>query len=469
MGTNPITKIQSMDRSIYINRCLEALQRSASALGGDPVSPAWPQLAEMVIQSMSGPWRSFHTPEHIFDVGEGGTPVEILAALFHDLVYVQVDQGINLSLARHLADGLQETGQGLKLVPDAVRKDPLLEMTVAIFGFEQDQLLNPFAGQNEFLSAVVAVRSMRELLPVAVLARIAACIEATVPFRATPADGPDCSEKLRARLETVSRQMQLGLSERDLTEAVETAVRVANRDVGNFASEHPAQFLDNTWNLIPETNHDLVQVNVYTVRGYRTSLQKMEGFLSSLKAENVFRQYRAEPDSGTHARRLALTRRNLQVACEYLRIKLVSVGLLEALSLRIGTSVSLASLMGKLSADPDAGPQLEHLLPVAEQAHPAADGIESMVVTLLEAGRTADSLHDARHSPVASFLVRRMGYGRTLALHEHAKSFFAEASRAEALLDAFPAEVVNAITHGVQQLFLQRSEAVRQPAEARLH
>ncbi len=455
-----------MDRPHYVNRCLQALQRSASALGGDPQAPAWPVLAEMVIQSMSGPWRSFHTPEHIFDVGEGGNPVEVMAALFHDLVYVQVDQGINLSLARHLADALKETGQGLQLDPAAVGQDPLLRMTVDLFGFAHDQLLNPFGGQNEFLSAVVAVRSMRDLLPLSVLVRVVACIEATIPFRAVPAEGPDCSEKLRLRLQTVNRDMALGLTEDDLVEAVETAVRVANRDVGNFASEHPAQFLDNTWNLIPETNHDLVQVNVYTVRGYRTSLQKMEGFLGSLQAANVFRQYRGEPGPAIHQQRLMLTRRNLQVACEYLRIKLVSVGLLEALSLRIGTSVSLASLMGKLSAQPDAGPQLEHLLPQAGQADAGGNETERMVVTLLESGRTSDSVHDARHSPVASFLVRQLGYARTLALHEQAKAFFTDPSRAEALLAAFPADVVDAITHGVQTLFLQRSQALLQPADS---
>ncbi|MFM8863504.1 MAG: hypothetical protein ACKOFG_01005 [Limnohabitans sp.] len=453
-----------MDRSLYVNRCLQALQRAASALGGDPGAPAWPVLAEMVIQAMSGPWRSFHTPEHIFDVGEGGSPTEVIAALFHDLVYVQVDQGINLSLARHLADAVEETREGLKLNPAAVRQDPLLHMTVALFGFAHDQRLNPFAGQNEFLSAVVAVRSMRDLLAPAVLARVVACIEATVPFRAAPAEGPDCSALLRLRLQAVNQEMQLGLDEQDLTQAVETAVRVANRDVGNFASEHPAQFLDNTWNLIPETNHDLVQVNVYTVRGYRTSLQKMEGFLSSLQAANVFRRYGAEPDADTHQQRLALTQRNLQVACDYLRIKLVSVGLLEALSLRIGTSVSLASLMGKLSAQQDAGPQLEHLLPSGQQTPPATNAVQSMVVLLLESGRTADSVHDARHSPVASYLVRQMGYARTLALHEQAKAFFADTARAESLLQAFPAEVTEVITRGVQTLFQQRSQALLQPA-----
>lgn len=453
-----------MDRSLYVNRCLQALQRSAKALGCNPDSPVWPELAAMIIQSMSGPWRSFHTPEHIFDVGKDGTPVEVLAALFHDLVYVQVDQGINISLARYLADALTDTDTGLQLQARAFRNDPALQMTLRIFGFADDQLLNPFAGQNEFLSAIVAVRSMQQLLPMAYLARIAACIEATIPFRAARPGIADCSDQLHTRLQAINREMQLGLSEEDLADTVQTAVRVANRDVGNFASEHPAHFLDNTWNLIPETNHDLVQVNVYTVHGYRTSLQKMEGFLSSLKADSVFRRYRNEPDQVTHARRLALTRRNLQVASDYLRIKLVSVGLLEALSLRIGTSVSLASLMGKLSPGQDAGPQLEHLLPCAPALASGSHDIADTVTNLLKSGRTADSLHDARHSPVASFLVQRLGYGPTLALHDRAKAFFADSSQAETWLQAFPQDVLQAITQGIQTLFVQRSNALGMPA-----
>mgnify|MGYP000635611639 CR=1 FL=1 len=200
----------------------------------------------MVIQSMSGPWRSFHTPEHIFDVGEGGTPTEVLAALFHDLVYVQVDQGINLSLARHLADALQETEQGLKLDPAAVRQDPLLQMTVDLFGFAHDQLLNPFGGQNEFLSAVVAVRSMRDLLPPAVLAQVVACIGLglAIPFLLVPVlraridiDGEpavlgDTIEELEKQLEHFKKMFQLHTGEPLVKSGKEDVKALADEQVG---------------------------------------------------------------------------------------------------------------------------------------------------------------------------------------------------------------------------------------------
>ncbi|MEO6861985.1 MAG: hypothetical protein ABI180_10715 [Microcoleus sp.] len=47
---------------------------------------------------MIGPGRFFHTPEHIFHVGGNEEAIEVLAALFHDIVYLQVDRSINFNI-----------------------------------------------------------------------------------------------------------------------------------------------------------------------------------------------------------------------------------------------------------------------------------------------------------------------------------------------------------------------------------
>lgn len=448
-----------MDTSAYVDRCLQELQRCAQQLGGDASSPTWPRLAQMVIQSMTGPWRSFHTPEHIFEVGQDGSPIEVLAALFHDLVYVQVDHGINLGLSRYLAHCLRETDKGLSLDVGGQAHDQGLRMTMDLFGMQDGQLLNPFAGQNEFLSALVAVQAMRELLPLSALARIAVCIEATIPFRRIAEDGRSCSDTLHARLQQANLRYQLGLDTQALQESIEAGVRIANRDIGNFASSHPAAFLDNTWNLIPETNHDLLQVNVYTIRGYRISLQKMEGFLGSLQPEAVFRQYGQEPDPQTHAQRLALTTRNLQVARLYLRVKLVAIGLLEALSLRIGQDVSLASMMGGRHHGEGAGMQLENLLPAVAAPHLPRDENERITLQLLQTGRTSESPHDTRHSPLSSYLVQALGFADTLDLLSDVNAFFASPTQAQALLARLPQEVYQSILNGVHAMFAQRTQA----------
>jgi hypothetical protein len=450
-----------MDSQHYISKCHAELKLAVAALGGDATSPRLVDMAELIIQSMTGPWRSFHTPEHIFEVGAGGSPVEVVAALFHDLVYAQVDSGIHVNLARYLAPYVRENEKGIVIDPtdDASAED--LELVMTLFGFETGQVLSPFAGLNEFLSALLAVRILEGVLPKPVCAQIAACIEATVPFRNPPADGKSCSQQLLERLTLANTHHALGLDEASCRETVLMGVRVANRDIGNFASEHPREFLNNTWNLIPETNHDLVSTNTYTVKGYRISLQKMEGFLGFLQPPAVFRQFAQEPSDHEHQRRLVLTSHNLEVARLYLRLKLLSIALLESLSLSLGEEVALSSIMGKLPGKVDFPIQFENYLPRIASPYPAQNEHELIVMDLLETGRSAESVHDARHSPVASYLVKSMGFQASLQLLELARDFFAGKVSGEALLSHAPPDVVQGLRGAMAQVFERRAEVFK--------
>ena len=58
---------------------------------------------------------------------------------------------------------------------------------------------------------------------------------------------------------------------------------------------------------------------VYTVRDYRMALQKMEGFLAWLPADRVFHTWGTEPRPEVHARRVARTTGNLELAVRYLK------------------------------------------------------------------------------------------------------------------------------------------------------
>lgn len=452
-----------MDQAEYQAKCLLQLQQSVAALGGDAHSPILVETAELIIRSMTGPWRSFHTPEHIFDVGRGGAPVEVIAALFHDLVYVQVDQGIHVNLSRYISPCVREVGQVLVIEPVQEPGDSVLEMLLTVFGFAPGHKLSPFAGQNEFLSALVAVRVLQPLLSFDALMQIAACIEATVPFRGPSAEGRSCSDLLQERLLQVSQRNGLGLDDASSARIVERCVRVANRDIDNFASENPADFLNNTWNLIPETNHELSNVNTYTVHGYRVSLQKMEGFLSQLRPEVVFRRFGDEPALEVHQVRLDHTRRNLEVAVQYLQLKLVSIGMLEALSLRIGPDVALAAMMGNHLDANEQTLLLEQYLPQVTHPYRAQNATEACVMELLETGRSADSVHDTRHSPVANYLVKSHGMAAVMALLPFARAFFKDPQQAETLLQACTPETLSTLQQAAAKVFEQRAQSLVTP------
>jgi len=304
----------------------------------------------------------------------------------------------------------------------------------------------------------LAVRVLEGILSKPVCAQIAAWIEATVPFRSPQADGKNCSQVLLERLKLANQNHALGLDDAACLETVLMGVRVSNRDIGNFASEHPSEFLNNTWNLIPETNHDLVSTNTYTVKGYRISLQKMEGFLGFLQPAAVFRQFAQEPSDQEHQRRLDLTSRNLEVARLYLRLKLVSITLIESLTLTLGEEVALSSIMGKLPGKMDFPIQFENYLPKIANPYQAQNQQEKIVMELLETGRSADSVHDARHSPVASYLVKSLGIPASMQLLEHARAYFAGKLSGEELLAQTHPQVVQGLRHAMVQVFERRAE-----------
>lgn len=447
-----------MDMPQDHHRCFSKILWAVEQLQGRIDHAHLEAVADLIMQTMTGPWRFFHTPEHIFEVGGDQDPIEVLSALFHDLVYVQVDTGMNINICRYIAPFVEDRGGQLWLLEQENR---LLELAIGIFGLEKRQPLLIMHGQNEFLSALVCLQTLKDALSFGQLAEITACIEATIPFRGKNASGDATgyiveqtpSDLLMIRLIAVNAQFGLGWTNNKLREVVKRSVRVANRDIGNFASPNSAHFLDNTWNLLPETNHDLTRVNAYTVQGYRLSLQKMEGFMNFLSPELIFRQYDNEPLPSTYANLLKTTDHNLQVARLYLGAKLVAIGLIEGLAMHLGKEVPLSTMMGELPQRHLPSIGLEQFLPSAEGDHQPRSIVEAEVLALLEQGRTADAHYDVRHSPVATYLVKSIGFEAMGHLLIRVKQFFKGEITGEQWLKEIEAPVLAGVLTATLKLF----------------
>lgn len=443
-------------------RCRDSLVRSIEELGGKIELTQLEHIVDLIIRAMTGPWRFFHTTEHIFEVGKSDDPIEVLAALFHDLVYVQVDQGVSLNISSYIAPFIKDVkGQLVIRESNELPDSRLFEIVTEIFGLAPGQVLSPFSGQNEFLSALIAAISLSHFLSESQVAQIAACIEATIPFRPVSSSGLKPSEILYQRLVIANTQFNFGWSDSEIVEVVKRAVRVTNRDVENFAFSNSADFLDNTWNLLPETNHDLSNQNSYTVDGYRWSLQKMEGFMNSLSPERVFQQFREEPDEETYQQLLSRTQKNIEVAKLYLGTKLVSIGIIEALSMRLGQDIPVSTMMGELPIQEAKTPALDDFLPDIQNSNNPKSELESEVLGVLSEGRNQDSPYDLKNSPIATFIVKSIGFGEIRQLIELAKEFFTgNISDSEFLAQCNP-EVVKAIAFGVRRLFETRADRFR--------
>jgi hypothetical protein len=442
-------------------RCLDGLVSSIEQLGGRVDIAKLEQIAELIIQTMRGPWRYFHTSEHIFEVGGSVDPIEVLAALFHDLVYVQVDQGVSFNISSALCPFVKEVRSQLVIRDETeLPDDAMYHLVASVFGFIPGKALSPFGGQNEFLSAVIAGKCLEPFLPASTIAEIAACIEATIPFRQLSPTGLSAIELLHQRLVSANRDFNLGWSDAQTVEIVKRSVRLANRDVENFASPNSSNFLDNTWNLMPETNHELTNANLYTVAGYRRSLQKMEGFLKFLKPELVFQQFMQEPDDATYANLIARTRKNIEVAKLYLGIKLITIAILEALSYRLGRDIPLSTMMGELRAPGSKTAVLEDYLPKKQSAYPLESQLEREVLNLLAIGRNQESPYDIKNSPVATFIIKSIGFAETENFLKKAQDFFAGHISSEEFLSYCSPDVIDTISSGVMKLFDSRKMAL---------
>jgi hypothetical protein len=422
------------------------------------------KIAKFIVQTMTGPWRYFHSPHHVFAVGNSTDAIEVLAALFHDIVYVQVDGSINFNLTYYLAPFIEEDrGQIAIRDRDELPQDTTFEMVAALFDFRPGQKLSPFGGQNEFLSAVVAVKVFEPFVPLPFLAQIATCIEATIPFRPPSDSGASPSDLLFQRLRSTNEQFHLQLPEENLIQTVQRAVRMSNRDVAGFAHANPTVFLDNTWNLLPETNHNLQKSGSYTVRDYRTALQKMAGFLNFLKPERIFGKFCGEPDEQTYEGLVAQARRNLEVGQLYLESKLAAIATIEGLSLRIGQDVSLAIMVGELPDSEISIGRLTDYLPNILNPYQPSNEIEEEVLYLLEVGRSSGSDYDIKNSPLAAFIVRYIGFDGIRQLQAPMQEFFGSAMSSEEFLECCNPHVVEMVASEVIKLLDNRKAALAWP------
>lgn len=450
-----------MDNKEAYLHCLERLMWAFDRLKAEVEPSELARIAELIVQPMIGPWRFFHTPEHIFEVGGNEDAIEVMAALFHDIVYVQVDRSINFNVSYYITPVAKEVNKQLQIRDQSeLPADATFEMVMLVFDFVAGEVLNPFSGQNEFLSALVAAKALEPFLKREQLLQIAACIEATIPFRAAES-GITASQRLYDRLQAITNLFDLSLTDEEMRETVKKAVRIANRDVISFAYQSSAHFLANTWNLLPETNHNLTCCGFYTVRDYRVALLKMEGFLSYLKPEVIFRQFEGYPDDRTYQRWETTAKYNLEIAKLYLGCKLAAIALLEALSSGFGIDVSLAMMMGELPDLAAKGLCLESFFPEIEKPYEPKISVEAEVLNLLENGRAKSSYNtDLENSPLATFMVKIVGFDEMRYQCDRAKEFFIENLDADNFISDFNPIVTEIVVDSILKLFESRKSTI---------
>ncbi len=373
-------------------------------------------LAVALFTAMEAPHREYHTLKHLTQFSPQD-PVETLAVLFHDVVYLDVDGHWPESFITCLTQ------------PTEI---PFYQEIVHLFGptapfdTQGNQL-----GKNEFYSALAFAGTLGDRVGRKVTLEIAACIEATIPFR-----GPGA-------LETLYQSLQdLGL---EAESAMARAVHMANEDVASFQFDDPGTFLAGTWDLLPELNPVLRLSPLFSIGNYRQALERMEKFFAGLKADQLMVSWRGVPTQEDLTAGQKRIESNLATAAAYLDAKLLAAGLLEALAAVSGGDVPISLFMGA----PGAGPEdrLEAKLP----SLPPATTIDRLTF-LLEWGRSASTGFDLTNSPLAAWLWRQMSPEERQLQRQRAGAFFNGQLAPELLLKSWPEPLRRQVAQAVAEL-----------------
>ena len=438
-----------MEQRSPVHEIVNALWRALHALGLPTETNDVERWGFSIHAALSAAGREFHNHDHVIQIASEGDALEVIAALYHDAVYIQVDQGPPPSMHTEMARVLGPVDKGWRVLP-AAGDDQVTADVLAVFGRKVDDVVTGTTALNELASALVGAQQLSKVLDRQQRIDVAACIEQTIPFRVDPVS------ELRDRL------LALGVSGATLDATLCRAVRFGNRDVENFAYNDAAQFLDNTWKLLPESNPALHSPLVYTVRDYRIALQKMEGFLAWLPAERVFHTYGDEPKPEIHARRIARATGNIELAVRYLRAKLYSIALVEAIAEATGGDVPLDYFMGGLkNAEAPLMKRIEQYLPELG----SASDLDPPLHRLLHEGRASESTFDTRPSPLGAFLHWTVGEAAVMRGVEHAKKWWAGASDHRAFLASQPPKPAAAIARAAANIIDTRRDRLFALAE----
>ncbi|MEN9377159.1 MAG: hypothetical protein RL710_2316 [Pseudomonadota bacterium] len=442
-----------------INRFISLFDQAFQALSCPISMVDAERLAIVVHHSMDSKTRAYHTASHVFDVCEGMGPLQVLAALFHDVVYVQLDGGFPLPVIDLLQD-FPRNPDGSLVLREIRPDDRALSLCAAIFEFKAGQVLPLYDGMNEFLSAVVAARLLQDHLSTADLIAVVACIEATIPFRAQDAQGCSATDRLAER---VKKQFNMLVSDADpsrtqayVNQVISDAACLANRDVSGFAKTDPGLFLSSTWLLIDESNAPLARAGVYSMREYRIALMRMVVFLASLNPAHIFQHYNAKPSVQEVASLSATAQDNITFACDFLDAKITSMAIIEALALCTGTDCPVSMFLGDIRSNYGRPDRVEDFLPEA----PSVKAVNAALLNVFEKGRTLESTNDLTASPLTAFVYRYMGHEGTAQVLCQAKLMFDGDLSPRAFLQTLDRDMVCAIIRACANIALSRKDAL---------
>lgn len=397
----------------------------------------------LIHEAMSGHHRRYHTIEHIFNVLDPKRDAElVLAALFHDIVYWEVDEGFIEPIKRILDEYITIELDQIFVRRRGPKNNMIFPLVNQLFGLNFGQILTPQKGMNEYLTALVFAHLFMEQLPVQKLLGVLACIEASIPFRGKNEEGKGPFEVLEERLTKISEVRMFDLSPEVIFGMVEKATRFANLDVGGFAVENIDDFIEQGWRLFPEYNRPLLQNPVYSAKSYREAMGKMSRMFSTFQIDNVFHQYRQAISDSSFKKISRQAHQNASLAQRYFQIRHLSMGFIEALCMASGGDLPLNMILANCSSK-DAPPQFESVNRLEKRALKKARDVDEKVLSVLRLEDNGLAGLEKRPFTLAHHFYFCLGEKKINDLIKQAERYFSGQISAEDFLYSFDLEFLN--------------------------
>lgn len=418
--------------------------------------------SSLVFRAMTSRSRDYHGLSHLFNVAGGLPALARLAAIYHDVVYLSVDGGYPPDVGERI-DGLVEHRDNRIFLTSP--PDELMADLATIFGFRPGQELKHSGGLNEYLSAALAMRELSGFLGLKDLWAVAACIEATIPFReAVQGMMPD--ELLGKRLGCL-RRGNTTLTEEEIDSTRILAIRISNADVGSFGQPDLGRFLENTWRLLLETHPKFHLVDACPIRNYREALVGVEEFLSNLDPHLIFRQRGTTPGNDEFRLMIERAAGNLRGAAEYLRANIATMAVLEALAELTGGDGPISYFIGATDSEQLPVHKLPQHAGILTNSTPPT--LDIGVLNLLKSGRAGVHGFETVASPLVACYYELLGTAGIAELVRRAGEARAGRQDWRWLLDVLPREVVSDLATTISRTAVARKDKLREfidPSEA---
>lgn len=442
-----------MSNADYYEQCREILRNAMSKLGFPLPEAKICEISELVTDTMGGVHRYFHNFEHLLMFAEHDDPMIIIAGLFHDLVYIQVDRRIPFNLTGYLTPFIQEKLGSFFIKSNVQSEKKYLEIALDIFGLNLGDNLSNFRGQNEFLSALCTAQILDGYLPLPMIVRLMTIIELTLPFRPKK-NNLNPPQQLEIRLRKVNHNFQLNLSEKDIIFTISQGVKFANLDVSGFAVENIKDFIQNTWLLLPETNHSLQQHRcLYTVKDCCIALIKTTKFINSLSPEIIFHRYHDYPHQESYNLLLKNCQFNLNNARYYFFYQVISLTILQAIISRFTNSLPLGFFFSDSCFVSGKCSSLINFLPPVNSEQFLPESQEYQIINLLNSCFNFPPFPYENVGNFVIFVVHNLPLNDTLTLIDKCYLFFDDKIDHNLFLEHFPEQLINLIKEAIALFF----------------